>query len=411
MKAWERRLKDLSHILVSCEKTYFEPELFRMNLNQFLQTARTITFIIQKNKNDIPNFTNWYDDAVIKTWKNDDLMHWAKNSRNKIEKEGDLELYSKLTTTLFFVYDEKHDIHLECGRNELINFNVKKLIRLAQKKLPTGFIDSASIKIERRWVTSELPEWELLNAVIYIYGKIHTCCVSLSQHLNSNFDDSIPSPSQFTSSRINTVKTNYVKLSDLHLSSIKISTLNINHEIKPPEDFINIFRGTEKPNSLKNLVDFHGELAKSLFNSSGYHITVIFFYDDDFNLIHTLSTKFNDQADKIIFWRQVAELIPQFNIHRIIFVSEAWNRMPSHDLITPIKNMPIIGESLNIVGLDLSKDCIIKIYDIIKNDERTFINERVSEAEKIKNNLPNYFTPIITMFDKLSEMKNKAHKN
>lgn len=73
--------------------------------------------------------------------------------------------------------------------------------------------------------------------------------------------------------------------------------------------------------------------------------------------------------------------------------------------------MPIIGESLNIVGLDLSKDCIIKIYDIIKNDERTFINERVSEAEKIKNNLPNYFTPIITMFDKLSEMKNKAHKN
>ncbi|WP_439824328.1 hypothetical protein [Aeromonas caviae] len=197
----------------------------------------------------------------------------------------------------------------------------------------------------------------------------------------------------------------------MHLSSIKISTLNINHEIKPPEDFINIFRGTEKPNSLKNLVDFHGELAKSLFNNSGYHITVIFFYDDDFNLIHTLSTKFNDQADKIIFWRQVAELIPQFNIHRIIFVSEAWNRMPSHDLITPIKNMPIIGESLNIVGLDLSKDCIIKIYDIIKNDERTFINERVSEAEKIKNNLPNYFTPIITMFDKLSEMKNKAHKN
>jgi len=41
MKAWERRLKDLSHILVNCEKTYFEPELFRMNLNQFLQTART----------------------------------------------------------------------------------------------------------------------------------------------------------------------------------------------------------------------------------------------------------------------------------------------------------------------------------------------------------------------------------
>lgn len=406
MKAWERRLKDLSHILVSCEKTYFEPELFRMNLNQFLQTARTVTFIIQKNKNEIPNFTNWYDDAVIKAWSKDDLMTWAKDSRNKIEKEGDLELHSKLTTTLLFVYDEKHDIHLACGRNELINYNVKKLIRLAQKKLPTGFIDSASIKIERRWVANELPEWELLNAIIYIYGKIYTCCVSLSQHLNNNFDDSISSPSKFTSSRINTVKTNYVKLSDLHLSSIKISTLNINDDIKAPDDFINIFRSTEKPDSLKNLVNFHGELAKSLFNNSSYHITVIFFYDEKFNMIHALSTKFNDQADKIIFWRQVAELIPQFNIHKIVFVSEAWTRMPSYDPKVPIKNMPIIGESLTIVGLDLSKDCIIKSYDIIKNDNSISINERDSETEESKNNLPNYFIPIVTMFDKLSKMKN-----
>ncbi|WP_438403646.1 hypothetical protein [Aeromonas veronii] len=405
MKAWERRLKDLSHILVSCERTYFEPELFRMNLNQFLQTARTVTFIIQKNKNDIPNFTSWYDDAVIKNWNNDVLMTWAKDSRNKIEKEGDLELHSKLSTTLLFLYDEKHDIHLECGRNELINYNVKKLIRLAQKKLPTGFMDSASIKIERRWVANELPEWELLNAIIYIYGKIHTCCVSLSQHLNSHFDDSIASPSQFTSSRINTVKTNYVKLSDLHLSSIKISTLNINDEIKPPEDFINIFKCSEKPNSLKNLVEFHGELAKSLFNNDGYHIAIIFFYDDNFNLIHALSTTFNDQADKIIFWRQVAELIPQFNIHEVIFVSEAWQRMPSYDLTTPIKNMPITGESLNIFGLDINKNCIIKVYEIIRDNDTALINEKPSVVGGVKDGIPNYFIPVITMFDKLSKMK------
>ena len=52
-KPWERRLKDLSHLLKCCIDTYFDPELFRLNLNQFLQTARTVTFIIQKNKNQI----------------------------------------------------------------------------------------------------------------------------------------------------------------------------------------------------------------------------------------------------------------------------------------------------------------------------------------------------------------------
>lgn len=42
-KPWERRLKDLSHLLKCCIDTYFDPELFRLNLNQFLQTARTVT--------------------------------------------------------------------------------------------------------------------------------------------------------------------------------------------------------------------------------------------------------------------------------------------------------------------------------------------------------------------------------
>ena len=63
-KPWERRLKDLSHLLKCCIDTYFDPELFRLNLNQFLQTARTVTFIIQKNKNQIIGCLLYTSDAA-----------------------------------------------------------------------------------------------------------------------------------------------------------------------------------------------------------------------------------------------------------------------------------------------------------------------------------------------------------
>jgi hypothetical protein len=36
--------------LLVCAATYFDHELFRLNTNQFLQTARTVTFLIQKNR-------------------------------------------------------------------------------------------------------------------------------------------------------------------------------------------------------------------------------------------------------------------------------------------------------------------------------------------------------------------------
>jgi hypothetical protein len=96
MTPWERRLKDLAQVLVQCASTYFDPELFRMNTNHFLQTARTITFIIQKNKSIIPDYDTWYPRNVITAWAGDEVMGWAKDSRNTIEKEGDLDLHSKL---------------------------------------------------------------------------------------------------------------------------------------------------------------------------------------------------------------------------------------------------------------------------------------------------------------------------
>src|SRR5258708_3398605 len=133
MRPWERRLKDLAQLLRNCEATYFDPDLFRMNTNHFLQTARTVTFIIQKNKDTIAGFQVWYNANVVAAWAADVLMTWAKDSRNKIEKEGDLDLHSSLAVTLLVSYREETDVSLTCTRSELVAANVQRLIRFAHE--------------------------------------------------------------------------------------------------------------------------------------------------------------------------------------------------------------------------------------------------------------------------------------
>lgn len=163
MHPWERRLNDLWLLLERCHATYMEPELFRLNTNQFLQTSRTVTFIIQKNKDSIPEFDAWYQ-PIVASWGSDKVMDWAKDSRNKIEKEGDLDLYSTLDMTLFWSYIVEQDAKISTGRIELLQAGTKRLVRLARKQLPSGVVDSAAVRIERKWVANTLPDWELLQA-------------------------------------------------------------------------------------------------------------------------------------------------------------------------------------------------------------------------------------------------------
>lgn len=50
MGNWTKRLRDCSIHLDNAINNYLEPDLFRINFNNFMQTARTVTFLIQKEK-------------------------------------------------------------------------------------------------------------------------------------------------------------------------------------------------------------------------------------------------------------------------------------------------------------------------------------------------------------------------
>jgi len=383
-KPWERRLKDLAHLLNSCASTYFEPELFRLNLNQFLQTSRTVTFIIQKNKHDIDGYDDWYTKNVIDKWKSDPLMTWAKNSRNIIEKEGDLEMYSDAKATLLFSYIEEQDVEIST-KDQLLCIGVKKLIRLAQKKLPSGVLDAAVVKSERRWVANTLKEFELLNALTVIYARIYDCCKALGRHVGIVIDEDIPVPTDFDSMREDVRRVSYLKLKNFNSGKVSYETVIYKVDDVPEniKERALSLGAKDSISNIENLVDYYSKMACLTFSDDGYHIPILMLFDKEYKVIDLVSTKFDDQADKYIFWRLAADRAKTINAHGFLWVSELWIRNSKINSTKAISDMPIIGEQLQVFGIDANNRQKIISWKILRENDH--VKPTLDKPEVKKN--------------------------
>lgn len=398
MKPWERRLRDLSQLLTNCHSTYFDPDLFRMNTNQFLQTARTVTFIIQKNKEEIPNYQSWYSAAVVAPWGSDEVMKWAKDARNTIEKEGDLELNSSLKATLIFSYLEEQDLSLDCGRAELLTAGVKKLMRLAQKKLPTGVSDAAAVKIERRWVTASLPTWELLHALSYVYARMFDCCRSLAQQFGASLDNSIPNAGAFDTLRNEARQVQYIKLNGLNVYSSASETIALDRSFEPPEPLRSALNAIQvqpsPPNSLTESLDFFARIAVLTFEHFGNHIPILFILNSRWEPISQLTTQFADQTDKFIFWRNVADRILSLKASGLVWISESWLRRGERNNTAAVRNIPIVGERLHVLAIASSGERKQVGWEILRvSDFAKPTLQPIQDTDEMQESLPFFLVP------------------
>ena len=93
LEAVHKRLEDLHRQWHAAADAYFDPDSFRVAIQSAIQTARTVSFILQNNKHAFPDFDAWYS-PWQERFRADPLMCWMVEARNKIEKRGDLETYS-----------------------------------------------------------------------------------------------------------------------------------------------------------------------------------------------------------------------------------------------------------------------------------------------------------------------------
>lgn len=395
-KPWERRLKDLAHLLTVCTQTYFDPELFRLNLNQFLTTSRTVTFIIQKNKKEIKDFDIWYKPNVIEKWGDDELMTWAKDSRNVIEKQGDLEMFSEAKATLIFSYIEEQDIGIST-KHELIGIGVKKLIRLAQKQLPSGVSDSAIIKSERRWIANTLKNYELLHALNIIYSRVYDCCNSLGVFIGNPMGNDIASPLSFDSLRNEKRHVNYLKLNDFSTGQVSYNSADYDESLIPDsvKEKINLIDGPSNINCIDDLVERLSKFVEINFLVYGHLVQTLFLFDKNYQLIDLLSTSFDDQSDKFIFWRIAADRAKLMDAYGFVWASELWLRISNMKSNDAVHKMPITGERLQVIGVDSENHQKNITWNILRETEESKPSLELIETDTRNEGRAYFMRPIL----------------
>jgi hypothetical protein len=145
---------------------YPDADEFCIGINILIQALRSVTWVMQKDLTHRDGFVAW-----CATWQDrmrqDAVPGWPVEARNRIEKEGDLDLRSTARVTLIASwllapYDE---------------FDVPPLLPphaiatvLAERDIPNELRETGVLKVERRWVIATLPDRELLDACGHVYS-------------------------------------------------------------------------------------------------------------------------------------------------------------------------------------------------------------------------------------------------
>ena len=191
-----------------CLDTYQDPTKFSTYLNACIQAARNVTFALQKEKRSVPGFEDWYG-PWQEAMRRSPIMKWSVVARNTVVKEGDLATESITRATLNTDYLSLaelvgKDLGREYGDG---TFNLEPpatatLPELLEKAtrigLPKSIWEDAVLYVERRWVDSRVPSWELLDALAYVHSFLTALVHDLhATALNAHGMDSV-SPASLT---------------------------------------------------------------------------------------------------------------------------------------------------------------------------------------------------------------------
>jgi hypothetical protein len=152
--AVDRRLEDVHRQWHQAERSYFEPENFRLAIQSAIQTLRTVTFVLQNNKRLIPTFDQWYEEWRLRL-HDDPMMRWMVEARNRIEKQGDLAALSFVKAEIVASYLKGPSIEVPA---ELRDDPMQLVLKIRNDPaILAHVVNHGSLRIQRRWIENRFP--------------------------------------------------------------------------------------------------------------------------------------------------------------------------------------------------------------------------------------------------------------
>jgi hypothetical protein len=332
-------MRRLAHLRANWNRAleqYFDPGGFLIAVQNAISTSRTITFILQSHKAAIPDFDNWYS-PFVEAFRNDPIMTWAKNARNKIEKQGDLETLSQVRAELIAAY-------IGNPTTQWLPASVVWSIETFRRSIPSHLLDphvieNGALAIERRWVDVELPDQEVLDALAHVYGQLALMIISLHEHCrclipekNSSLGehllrDLLPDGRLGSMIRPFEDRGIYIAVKDGAFLGYRreFHTTDIAKAKKAIKRY-GAERSWDELREAESLMDVamvYFKNARMIMLRDGYH-TSIFIPLKDNKPSDVIVAQPRNRTDKYLLIRDIAHYVKRTNANGLIHISEAW---------------------------------------------------------------------------------------
>ncbi|MFE7160558.1 hypothetical protein [Streptomyces sp. NPDC057636] len=310
------------------QESYFDPDGFRLALNYFLQTHRSVTSLLLKHKAGLPEFQDWftaYSDTVAKL----PVMRWAKNARNRIVHESDLEINSSCHVTWIRDWGTRSETQGTFPPRMSVH-EILAAIRASRGMPPFG-----TITIARRWIDKELASWEILDAAAAVYMHLnellrvgHRASGVETCNLEGDYVECVSAALPFASGYLTCMHVAQSELTS-HFSAPDGNVLSdASERFEVDEAKVNeAFESYQVPEFPEGdaiaRVPGMMKVARLVMEKDGYHEMFAFLLAGESTLTVT-AMRFDSQRTKLLSFERLAHLVESLRADGLLIIGEMW---------------------------------------------------------------------------------------
>lgn len=330
----ERRLDDAANLWCKASDNYFQPDDYRVYLQACIQAFRSVTWVLQSHKAALTDFDAWYSGWQM-LMRDDPILRWLVEARNKIEKQGDLEARSLLRVTGSGCWFDTSSFEKELSPKTRPQDIRVLLVPFLPKQAIT---DEALLKLERRWIDADLPDSEILDALCHCYLTLR----KLVHHAHDALANPSPGKCQFLGGTSTTneelpafmltsqhPRVSWIRLKDGASVSIGQTTQTIFRGDTATEEAQRKYGFcVARAHALKSAKTFREECAtwfqhsKRMLEVDGYLIPTALVKTEKGMQLYQL--RMDDRAEKHIVMRDLADSCKRLDAVAIMLINEAW---------------------------------------------------------------------------------------
>lgn len=390
------RMNDAHRLWHQAMDSYFDPESFRINVQNCIQALRTVTWLLQNKKAEIPDFDTWYGGWQEKM-RADLIMRWLIEARNKIEKQGDLESHSELHVTIIASHADEYPIaKVQAGLFETLGEILKRVPVFVLKH---QVLEHGVLKLQRRWVETNLPNNELLEALSYVYGQLSLLIddahkqlgLPVSELVQVEHDEKLTFDRKGNKGRLPCMVANEGHRTLLISLKTRQPLTLVKKRIYKDEALgkkaveryktEEIIEKIRSAKNLRELADAYFEKARAIFLTDGYLVPFMCFVKGS-KIIDLMPFGATDKSTKYLLMRRFADEVQKNGADAVMFATELWFA-PVNDKnpFSSLEDSPDKEERLGIFVCSENSEDFCLYADVIRNEDKISLSETKEMAQ------------------------------